>query len=163
MSEQQSERTRGRIELRPVEPPDIDVFFAHEHDPVASVLAGVKPRERTEFYRHWDRILADESVTERAILIDGTVAGRISSFITEGRLELGYWIGRELWGRGVASRAMGLFLSEECRRPLFAQVSAENPASIRLLERNGFTRIGAAHEPDTDRFLGGVVVTLRLD
>lgn len=141
---------------------DIDVFFAHEHDAVASVLAGVKPRVESEFYEHWERILADDTVNERTITFDGAVAGRIASFMMQGRYEIGYWIGREYWGMGVATRAMGLFLTEIDRRPLFAQVCAENTASIRLLERRGFAKIGEADEPETDRYLAGIVNTYRL-
>jgi RimJ/RimL family protein N-acetyltransferase len=51
---------------------------------------------------------------------------------------VGYWIGREYWGRGVASRALALFLLEVDERPLHAHVAAHNAGSIRVLEKCGF-------------------------
>lgn len=150
------------IRLREVRRADIDVFFAHEHDPRASRLAGVKPRARDEFMAHWDRILADETVIERTILADGAVAGRIACFEMQGRQEIGYWIGREFWGMGVTTGALGLFLAEIDRRPLFAQVSDGNAASIRVLTRHGFTFIDSTDEAETDRYLAGRVNSYQL-
>ena len=49
-----------------------------------------------------------------------------------------------LWGRGVASEALGLFLAELRERFGLERVGAftfsENAASIRVLEKNGFHR-----------------------
>ena len=59
-----------------------------------------------------------------------------------GDFNLGYWLGRQYWGQGLASRAV----SAACRwafeqagaRRVSASVFAWNPASIRVLEKNGF-------------------------
>ncbi len=55
---------------------------------------------------------------------------------------MGYWIGREFWGQGIASRALDLFLQEETRRPLYAHVAVHNLASRRVLEKCGFSMVG---------------------
>jgi hypothetical protein len=47
------------------------------------------------------------------IEIDGRVVGHIASFDLEGRREVTYWIGRENWGRGIATRALQEFLKLE--------------------------------------------------
>jgi RimJ/RimL family protein N-acetyltransferase len=54
---------------------------------------------------------------------------------------VGYWIGREFWGRGVASEALRQFVAEIEERPLYAYVAVTNVASARVLEKAGF--IGA--------------------
>ena len=61
----------------------------------------------------------------------------------EGELVIGYWLGVPFWGRGYASEAVngmidiGFGLSRASR--IIASVRTNNPASRRVLERNGFT------------------------
>lgn len=61
---------------------------------------------------------------------------------------MGYWVGRAFWNRGVASRALELFLQQHTQRPLHAHVAVQNLASIKVLQKNGFTILGAprAHQ-----------------
>jgi RimJ/RimL family protein N-acetyltransferase len=59
-----------------------------------------------------------------------------------GEPEVSYWIGREFWGMGVASKALSLFLSFVDTRPLSARVAKDNLASLRVLEKCGFVRSG---------------------
>ena len=106
----------SRVELRSVRESDLDAFFAHDSDPRSAALAGVKPRTRAAFLEHWGRILADESITERAILADGELAGRVTCFEVGGEKTVGYWIAREQWGRGIATRALALLLEAPRRR-----------------------------------------------
>ena len=70
------------------------------------------------------------------------VAGNIVGFPHGGEREVGYWIGRPYWGRGVATAALRMFLGHERTRPLFAHVATHNAGSIRVLEKNGFVRCG---------------------
>ena len=60
------------------------------------------------------------------------------SFEKSGEREVGYWIGREYWGKGVATRAVSTFLGHVKTRPLYAHVAKDNIASIRVLEKCGF-------------------------
>ena len=55
-----------------------------------------------------------------------------------GEPEISYWLGREFWGKGIATQALGLFLQVVTSRPLTARVAKDNLASIRVLEKNGF-------------------------
>ena len=107
-------------------------------------MAAFPSRQREAHMQHWARIMAEPSTTLRTILLDGAVAGNVVSWdSTDGR-EVGYWIGREFWGRGVATRALALFLEEVLDRPLYAHVARHNVASRRVLEKCGFTVTGAA-------------------
>ena len=109
-------------------------------------MAGFPARDRESFMAHWNRILEDGSVVKKTVLCEGEVAGNIVSFVNSGEREVGYWIGREFWGRGVATLALAGFLRLEARRPLYASVARHNVASIKVLEKCGFRISG--EEPD---------------
>src|SRR4029453_1988037 len=53
-----------------------------------------------------------------------------------------YWIGREFWGRGIATQALAVLLSAVKTRPLYARAAKDNVASLRVLEKCGFTIAG---------------------
>jgi RimJ/RimL family protein N-acetyltransferase len=61
------------------------------------------------------------------------------SWEQDGKRQIGYWIGRKFWGKGIASQALAQFLVVVKARPLYAYVAKHNTASIRVLEKNGFT------------------------
>lgn len=82
------------------------------------------------------------TVIARTLLCDGEVAGDMVSFILEEQREVGYWLGRDYWGRGIATQALRLFLDVVAPRPLFAHAAKDNLGSIRALEKRGFTQIG---------------------
>ena len=109
-----------------------------------------RSRERDEFDKHWAKILADETALTKTIVADGQVAGHIASFLRDGEREIGYWIDRALWGRGIASEALSAFLRLEQRRPLAAGVARHNIASMRVLQKCGFrlTKSPPQQEPE---------------
>jgi len=148
---------KGFVSLRPVEVHDLPIFFTHQLDPEATRLAGFPSRDREAFMTHWTtRIIGNPAAATRTILFDDHVAGNIGAWTeaeTHERL-LCYWIGREFWGRGIASAAVMQFLPSETTRPLTARVAKHNLGSIRVLEKTGFTRAGedAFTPPDGTRF-----------
>lgn len=135
------------LTLREVMQIDLPIFFAFETDPEATYMAafGAKnPMDHHAFEERWNRILNDKDVVARTILRDGHVVGSIGSFIDKefGKREVTYWIGKEYWGKGIATRALSQFLTELEVRPLYARASKDNAASIRVLEKCGFKIIG---------------------
>lgn len=132
---------RGRVRLRAVREPDLEIFFAHQADPVAFEMADFPSREREAFMAHWHKILRDPDSVIRTVLLDGAVAGNVLSFLRGDTREVGYWIGREFWGRGVATRALSQFLRLIKERPLHAGVARGNAGSMRVLEKCGFERL----------------------
>jgi RimJ/RimL family protein N-acetyltransferase len=133
------------ILLRDVIESDLPIFFEQQLDPVANQMAAFPARDREAFMAHWSKILADETNILKTILFDGQVAGNIVSWEQpdEGsEREVGYWLGREYWGKGIATRALSLFLEQITARPLYAYVAKHNLASIRVLEKCGFTITG---------------------
>src|ERR671938_1340165 len=68
------------------------------------------------------------------------------------KADLGYWIGQEYWGRGIATECVGLIIdyafysSDLGLREIIAYVFPENKASIRVLEKNGMKNKGEVNE-----------------
>ena len=133
------------LSLREISADDLPIFFEYELDEDARWMAAFTskdPADRVAFMAHWAKVLADPGVTIRTILVDDEVAGSVLVHGWFGEPEVSYWIGRAYWGRGVASRALALFLDEVPTRPLMARVAKDNLASLRVLEKCGFTRYG---------------------
>lgn len=141
----------GVVRLRPVEELDLPFLFELQRDSVAAKLAAFTPRARAVFDAHWQRLLGDENVVARAIELDGCLVGHIGSFPRDGLREVGYWVARNFWGRGVTTRALEAFLELDATRPLHAKVAAHNRGSLRVLEKCGFVeqrRESGAPGPD---------------
>ena len=137
-----------RVTLRDVRDDDLPTFFEHQSDPEANRMANFPPRDRDAFMAHWAKILGDDRGTARTVEVDGAVAGNIVSWVHDGERDVGYWIGREHWGEGVATAALGAFLTIVEERPLFAHVAEHNVGSIRVLEKCGFALVGQVTLPD---------------
>ena len=131
------------IHLRKVEPDDLPLFFAHQQDADAAAMAAFPSRDRAAFDQHWAKVLADPANLVRTVVVEGEVAGNVCSFTRDGEREVGYWIDRAYWGRGVATEALSAYLAIEQTRPLHAGVAKHNAPSIRVLQKCGFTPDGA--------------------
>ena len=130
------------VKLREVEQSDLPVFFEQQRDPLANQMAAFPARDRDMFMAHWTKIMQDESILLRTILFEGQVVGNLVSFEISGKREVGYWLGREFWGKGIATQALAEFLKQIEERPLYAHVAKHNIASQRVLEKCRFTLIG---------------------
>ncbi|HNS04009.1 MAG TPA: GNAT family N-acetyltransferase [Anaerolineae bacterium] len=133
------------VTLRDVTVDDLPLFFQHQLDPeavwmAAFGVAGV--RDWDEFAAHWARSLSDNTRVAKAVLWNGQVAGNVSSFVLFGDPAVGYWIGREYWGKGIATRALAAFLEVVTVRPIYARAAMDNIGSRRVLEKCGFVVIG---------------------
>ena len=130
---------QNKIALRNVIETDLPIFFEQQLDPKATQMASFPSRTRDAFMTHWHKIVADQSVIIKTILFDGEIAGNIVCFEQLGEREVGYWLGNEYWGKGIATRALEEFLQEIATRPLYAHVAKHNIGSKRVLEKCGFT------------------------
>jgi RimJ/RimL family protein N-acetyltransferase len=136
----------GNVQLRDVVETDLPAFYEQQLDPDATRMAAFPARDRNSFMAHWAKILADKNVQIQTILFDGQVAGNIVSFEQSGKREIGYWLGKDFWGKGIASRALSEFLVQVKIRPLYAYVAKHNIASQRVLEKCGFNLDGEEGE-----------------
>lgn len=150
------------IRLREVIDADLPFFFEYQDDAMAQRMAAIPNRDRSGFDAHWAKIRADETSVIRTILVDGQVAGNVLSFDRDGHREIGYWIGRPFWGRGVATEAVRAFLEQDAHRPLYGHIANHNGASMRVLEKCGFVFIGKDKEfaKAGDEIIEGVIYEL---
>jgi RimJ/RimL family protein N-acetyltransferase len=133
------------VSLRETVEDDLPAFFAHQQDAEANRMAAftaADPTDRAAFDAHWAMLLREETVTARTVLVDGRVAGNMLAFPHAGHVEVGYWLDRAYWGRGVASRALTQFVALLPVRPLYARVARDNAASLGVLRKCGFVVVG---------------------
>ena len=141
------------VELREVEDGDLETLYEHQLDEQAANMAGFPSRGRDAFIAHWERIRADPECITLSIVADGALAGNLGCFPDVGKRAVGYWIGKEFWGKGIATAA-GHALIDHLRADarfvrLEAPVFEWNPASMRVLEKLGFERVAVLRKSVT--------------
>ena len=152
----------GDVVLRDVTAEDLSIFFDHQRDREANEMAAFPARDIEAFMTHWMKILDDETVTTKTILFEGQVAGNVVSWEQSGKSKIGYWIGKEYWGKGIATRAVSEFLRLVKARPLHAHVAKRNIGSLRVLEKCGFRISGEDQVPSdaADEWIEEFILTL---
>lgn len=136
-----------RVTLRRMQEDDIPMLLAMESDPeVMRHSTGVKPADETRRQEllAWLR----EPLTRLghwAVAIDGAAVGWVSLVPLAGTdsIQLAYRLQRAVWGRGYASQAAKQLCEYAWRElevaELVAVVWPDNQASVRVLEKLGFT------------------------
>lgn len=99
----------------------------------------------------WVRIASSrDPITDLAIAVDGEAVGGIGFVLHEDvercSAEIGYWLGRDFWGRGLMTAAVReatahAFAAYSLTR-VFALPFAYNAPSFRVLEKAGYLREG---------------------
>ena len=73
-------------------------------------MAAFSARDRAAFDADLaTNVLGNPAAVTQTILVDNQVAGNIGSWPQDGVRVVGYWIGKEYWGKGVATRALAAF------------------------------------------------------
>jgi len=141
------------VELRETVEDDLPILFRNQADPGASAMAAFPSRDWEAFVAHQAKIGANPDMLKQTVVVDGEVAGDIGSWPDEADRNVGYWIGRDFWGRGVATAALRAFLELETTRPLTAHVAVHNLGSRRVLEKCGFVVVREQHADDVDELV----------
>lgn len=144
-----------RLVFRDHEPEDLEAYCAMESDPLYRAPQRVHPRPELErsFREVW---LIPKPLALRATVFkpDNRYIGRCGLYpfrnesdkiIVEGEAVLAFYLAREYWGRGLASEAGQAFVRHGFEtlglRRIHAGMNANNMASIRVIEKLGFTRV----------------------
>lgn len=132
-----------KVTLRELVESDLPILFKHQDDKGAEEMVGLPSRSRDDFFDHWHKVMANETIILSTILFEDQIAGYLCSFIKEtNEREVGYQLGREFWGRGIATRALQLFLPLIPWRPLYGVTPTHNIGSQKVLTRCGFVLVG---------------------
>ena len=141
------ELSTPRLRLRAARPDDLEAIHAVLSDPRATRWWSTPPHETLDQTRTWleGMIANGPDHPDFVVELDGRVIGKAGFW----RLpEVGYILHPDAWGRGLAAEAVGaaidhVFATRDVET-LTADVDPDNAASIRLLERLGFSRTGFA-------------------
>ncbi|ALN79532.1 acetyltransferase domain protein [Lysobacter antibioticus] len=140
--------------LRPWRPDDLDSLVEHANDEHVSRSTSDRfpyPYTREDGERFLSGQVVNLNDPVMAIEVDGRACGGIGVRAGHGErghsAELGYWLGRALWNAGLMTRAVAVFapwvMRELSLYRLCATVLDHNPASARVLLKNGFEEEGA--------------------
>lgn len=145
-------RENLEVTLRPWQESDAPRLAQILNDPqVLANLAATMPYPYTrEHAADFISRAQQPGMMQCAVCAGGEVAGNIGAVDRGPEIELGYYIGRDYWNRGIATRALALFLQKirPLGKPISAHVFAFNPASAKVLFNNGFNkRSGYQMEP----------------
>ena len=140
------------VRLRPVTDDDLDALFELESEVEGADMIAFLPREpgdRAAFDAHWARIRTIPENRFWIVEADGHFAGYALSFIMNDARQVGYWITKDLWGRGIASAALAALLEELPERPLWASTVDDNLGSQKVLQNGGFVfdHVERTHAP----------------
>jgi RimJ/RimL family protein N-acetyltransferase len=138
-------------ELRPITDEDIEAYFNIMNDESVAVMAGTVPhpvtlewaRERITSRR---KLEEEGKLAQRGLYRDGVLVGDAAYFFRDGDIEIGYAIGKDYRGQGLATEAARLAIdlvrSHGLVGPIHAGYAQDNPASGRVLEKVGFVHAG---------------------
>ena len=147
------ELTTERCRIRPFRPTDLESLVRHANDPlVASQLRDRFPHPYSlDVGRSFlEAVAVAEPVESFAIDVNGEAVGGIGvhpgSDVARASAEIGYWLGREYWGRGIATAALGAVVDHLFKSAAFCRLHAHtfegNAGSQRVLEKCGFVKEG---------------------
>jgi RimJ/RimL family protein N-acetyltransferase len=142
------------VTLRPILTTDAEAIARMGNNPkIAGFMRDVFPHPyRLENAVAFVNNVKDQHPTKVfAILADGEHVGCCGIFPKEDvarmNAEVGYWIGEEHWGKGIATQAVKLIAAYGFEtlgmHRIYASVFGPNKASARVLEKAGFTYEGA--------------------
>jgi RimJ/RimL family protein N-acetyltransferase len=143
----------GRSVVRPWRTTDIDALVRHANDfEVARQLRDRFPHPYTRHDGHafLKHATAAADPSNLAIEVDGEAAGAIGyvvgTDVERYSAEIGYWLGRRYWRRGIVTEALCLVtehvFAELNLLRLFALPFADNAGSVGVLEKAGYVREG---------------------
>ncbi|MGE0190149.1 MAG: GNAT family N-acetyltransferase [Steroidobacteraceae bacterium] len=147
------------FDLRLLTPADGKAFHTLTNDPkIATVIPFLSYPVAKKITDEW--IEKNNGSTARVYGIfskDGVLMGQVGVHLNEGdEIEVGYWIGSDFKGRGLASASLSLIIDALFKtgtdKAIYAECSPSNQASQRVLEKNGFTAT-ATPGKRPDRFI----------
>jgi len=124
---------------------DLESLFQIQQDEEGIHLAAFTPKDggdRKAYLRKFEKILNDSTIHMRTVRMDGTIIGSVARFYIDEEAEITYWLDRKHWGKGIATGVLQTFLEMETVRPLRGRVAFDNYGSQKVLQKNGFIRVG---------------------
>ena len=144
-----------RILLRPWLESDAEALFKYASDPDVGPRAGWPPHKSVEesreviknFFSNEDTWAIEHKETSEIIGCIGVLRAGFSNLkIAETECEVGYWIAKPYWGKGICTEALRLVIdycfNVKIFTTLWGDYFPENPASGKVMEKCGFVDTG---------------------
>lgn len=130
------------IRLREVENTDIDWIYYWQNQPGIRIYSRNKNAPTWDEHERWFSTIATQCVWFRIICIKDYPVGmiRLSRKKHGNAHEISILINQEFHGLGIATHALAGCLRDNSQYSIYAFIEAENIASIRLFESNGFCK-----------------------
>ena len=132
------------ITLRETEVNDLDALFTFQSDEEAGYMAAFVNenwQDKDAYLAKWKRLLADETIKIRTIVVDNKVVGSVLIWQLMGEPQISYGVGKEFWNKGIVTNAVQQFLAIFPDRPLYGRAAFDNVASIKIMTKCGFKKI----------------------
>lgn len=134
---------KTNLKLRQTRIEDLYILFQFQLDEEANYLAAFIPKDPTDksaYLSKHTKLLNDPTINYLTITVNDNIVGSIVKFEMEGEAEITYWIDKEYWGQGIATKALREFLTVETKRPICGRVAFDNVGSQKVLEKCGFVK-----------------------
>ena len=144
-----------RILLRPWREEDAEVLYRHASDPEVGPQAGWSPHKSVDESRYIIRILFANDHTWAIVLKESNEPIGCIGYYTPDEsnidigpndAEVGYWVARPYWNKGIATEALQLLIDycfrQQGFRTLWADYFPDNQASGRVMQKCGFKDTG---------------------
>lgn len=143
------------IELRPLEPTDLDTLYNWENDSALWVVSDtVAPYSRAALWQYLENYTGDIFAQRQLRLMitlagDGTPVGTIDFLNFDplnNRAELGLFIASEHRGKGLGRQALELLTAYAREhlglRQLYVFIALDNTVCLKMFEDYGYRRVG---------------------
>ncbi|WP_156308331.1 GNAT family N-acetyltransferase [Sphingobacterium endophyticum] len=133
-----------QIKLVKTELKDLERLFEFQKQKEGIYLAAFTasdPGDKEAYLSKFERILKDPKIQNYTIFLNNIIVGSIAKFPLDGKIEITYWIDRDLWGKGIASKSLAKLIEMDSDRPIYGRVAFDNLASQKVLKKCGFIRI----------------------
>ena len=120
---------------------NLEILFSNQMDSEANQMAAFTsedPSDKDAYMEKWSKKIINPKVNMQTIFIENKIVGSVLHFDMMEETNVSYWVGREHWGKGIATKALTLFLEKINKRPLVGRVAFDNYGSQRVLEKCGF-------------------------
>jgi [ribosomal protein S5]-alanine N-acetyltransferase len=137
------------VELRPYCDEDVPLLQRYLNDPITtryltSAIAQPYTQADAEYWvYHLSRSMGAQAIQWQGQFV-GDIGAFCGNFEKAYSAEMGFWLGREFWGRGIATRALTIVTQQLFTQTKIVRASAQvfigNNASCRVLQKCGYTQ-----------------------
>jgi ribosomal-protein-alanine N-acetyltransferase len=132
------------ITLTKTTPDDLHCLYQIQLDQDANQMAAFTSESGTDFslyFEKYSKHLDDANISMWTIRLEQQIIGSVAKFVIAGDAGITYWIDKEFWGQGIATKALMQLLQHETVRPIYGYVAFDNSGSQRVLEKCGFRKV----------------------